>query len=270
MKNWEKVEADLDLILDKHFTVGRDGHKIDKIILHHNAGNLDAQGIYGTWQNRRASAHYQVDAEGTISQHVWDQHTAWSVLKWHANCTSLSIEHANNDFTVWTIWDKTLEEGAHLTAALCKFYGLGRPQWKKNVFGHNFFSPTACPGAIAGTQLGKYMERAQYWYDTMTGTTAPAPAPIPITIPEKTISQLADEVMAGVYGNGDARRNALGSKYEAVQAEINRRILGDPNRISNLADRAMAGEFGNGDQRRAALGGDYAAVQAEINRRYGI
>ena len=72
MKSWENLEADEDLILSTHMTKGRQGHKVDKIVVHHNAGNLTARQIYDVWQTREASAHYQVDANGRISQHVWE------------------------------------------------------------------------------------------------------------------------------------------------------------------------------------------------------
>ncbi|PMC72331.1 N-acetylmuramoyl-L-alanine amidase, partial [Bifidobacterium breve] len=77
MRNWDTLDADKNLILDKHYTPGRDGARINKIILHHNAGNLTGEQIYNVWQDRQASAHYQVDRNGTISQHVWDSDTAW-------------------------------------------------------------------------------------------------------------------------------------------------------------------------------------------------
>lgn len=40
----------------------------------------------------------------------------------------------------------------------------------------------------------------------------------------KTINQLADEVMRGVHGSGRERMLSLGTKYVAVQAEVNRRM----------------------------------------------
>ncbi|MDK8804581.1 hypothetical protein QP880_10890, partial [Dermabacter hominis] len=39
MKNWLALEADIDLIMNKHYTPGRNGRRIDKVIIHHNAGN---------------------------------------------------------------------------------------------------------------------------------------------------------------------------------------------------------------------------------------
>ena len=42
---------------------------------------------------------------------------------------------------------------------------------------------------------------------------------------EKSVDELAREVIAGKYGNGDARKQALGSRYDEVQARVNK-ILG--------------------------------------------
>lgn len=167
--NFEKLEADVNMILNKHFTKGRGGHKIDKVVLHHNAGNLGIEGCYNVWQTRQASAHYQVQSDGKIGQLVWDSNTAWHAGDSNANMTSIGIEHANNNSNPWTISEACLDAGAHLVAAVCKYYNLGEPEWLKNVFPHSYFSPTACPGEIANTQKDKYMETAKKYYREMTG-----------------------------------------------------------------------------------------------------
>ena len=169
MKNWDKLEADENLILNTHYTPGRAGRKINKVVLHHNGGNLSIRGCYDVWQTREASAHYQVDARGRIGQLVWDTDTAWHAGDYDANCTSIGIEHADISTSPWRISDATLDNGAHLVAAICKAYGLGRPQYGRNVFFHRDFSPTECPASIAGSQRDAYMRRAQEWYDRMTG-----------------------------------------------------------------------------------------------------
>lgn len=46
MKNWNTLEADIDLIMNTHYTPGRNGRRIDKVIIHHNAGNLTIRGCY--------------------------------------------------------------------------------------------------------------------------------------------------------------------------------------------------------------------------------
>ena len=284
MKNWDNVEADENLILTKHFTPGRAG-SINKIVLHHNAGNLTIRGCYNVWQDREASAHYQVQSDGKIGQIVWDRDTAWHAGDANANATSIGIEHADCQSNPWKISDAALENGAHLVAALCKYYKLGRPTWMKNVFPHSHFSATECPASIAGSQNAAYMKRAQEWYDAMMkGSSAPAapkpskpskPAPKPTT----DLNALADAVIRGDYGNGDTRKQKLGSNYDAVMAIVNKKLGASsaPARpakknINTIAQEVIKGAWGNGDDRRRRLeaaGYNYAEVQNAVNAKLG-
>ena len=84
------------------------------------------------------------------------------------------------------------------------------------------------------------------------------------------IDKLAHDVINGVLGNGDARRAALGGKYDAVQARVNE-ILGGGGSgggagvdVDDLARRVIVGEFGNGQARKGALGVNYEAVQMRV------
>lgn len=106
-----------------------------------------------------------------------------------------------------------------------------------------------------------------------SGGVAPKPNP------DKSISEVAQEVIQGAWGNGDARKNALtaaGYDYVTVQAEVNR-ILGGGSAVpkksvNELAKEVIAGKWGNGDARKTALtnaGYDYSAVQKEVNRIFG-
>lgn len=195
MKDWTNLIADENLILNTHFTAGRNGSAINKIVLHHNAGNLSIQDCYNTWQTREASAHYQVDVNGRIGQLVNDWDTAWHAGNWDANITSLGIEHADISTSPWQISEQTLDNGAHLTAALCLHYSLGRPQWLVNVFPHSYFTATACPAPLAGDQNNAYMTRAGQWYDAMvsTGNTASiTPSSAPASAPGENLAPLGD------------------------------------------------------------------------------
>lgn len=174
MKNWDKLEADVNKILTVHYTKGRDGAKVNKVVVHYNYGNLTTEGCYSVWQTRPASAHYQVEDDGRIGQLVWDSNTAWHASNWQANISSIGIEHANRPDG--TITEQCLDNGAHLVAAVCKYYGLGRPQWLKNVFPHKYFASTSCPGQIYGSQKNDYIARAQYWYDKMNGKDVQKPS----------------------------------------------------------------------------------------------
>ena len=171
--NFETCEADVNLILTKHFTEGRGGKSIDKLVVHYNAGNLTCEGCYNVWQTREASAHYQVESNGRVGQLVWDRDTAWHCGVFEQNQRSIGIEHAN--LADGTITEACLDTGAHLVAALCIQFGLGRPEWLVNVFPHKHFAATSCPGQIYGSQKDAYIARAQYWYDVMTGAVQPEP-----------------------------------------------------------------------------------------------
>lgn len=288
MKNWENIEADENLILNKHFTPGRAG-TINKIVLHHNAGNLTIRGCYNVWQDREASAHYQVQSDGRIGQLVWDKDTAWHAGDFNANATSIGIEHADCQARPWMISAACLENGAHLVAALCKYYKLGRPTWMKNVFPHSHFSATECPASIAGSQNAAYMKRAQEWYDAMMKGSSkpapkpakkPAPKPAPKPAKKKDINTIAQEVIKGAWGNGDDRRRRLeaaGYNYAAVQNAVNAKLGAKPNTptrrpgpsLDDVARAVIRGDYGNGEERRrrlTAAGYNYNAVQARVNQ----
>lgn len=163
MRDWTSLIADENFWMEKHYTRGWRGKQVRAVVLHHNAANLSLRGCWETWQTRQASAHYQVDINGRIGQYVHDGDMAWHAG--NANSYTIGIEHANNRLApAWTISEATLDNGAHLVAALCHAYGLGEPRWGVNVFPHQYFMNTGCPGAIAGTQRDAYMNRAKAWY----------------------------------------------------------------------------------------------------------
>ena len=167
--DFESLNADVNMIISQHYTQGRGGHAIDKVVIHHNAGNLTVEDCYRVWESREASAHYQVESSGRIGQLVWDTDTAWHCGDFDQNCRSIGIEHADDSSSPWHISDACLDAGAHLVAAVCRCYGLGRPEWGRNLFGHSDFASTECPGSLreGQPQHDAYVARAQEWYDAM-------------------------------------------------------------------------------------------------------
>ena len=104
-------------------------------------------------------------------------------------------------------------------------------------------------------------------HDNGKADTGGAPGGSGSGAPSGDVSELAERVIAGEFGNGDARRAALGSRYDEVQAEVNRILLGGGSGIDvdAMARRVIAGEFGNGDERKRRLGSNYDAVQRRVN-----
>ncbi|HAU87142.1 MAG TPA: hypothetical protein DCW90_17135 [Lachnospiraceae bacterium] len=148
MADFENIEPDEYKYLGQNYNSGRPWG-IKYITIHHMAGDFDADTCNRIWRGAGTSAHYSIDRNGYIVQHVDDGDRAWACgdgLGWGSggNDCSISIEHANNNSNPWTVYDAAIESGAHLTAALCKAYGLGRPEWDVNVMPHQHWSSTAC------------------------------------------------------------------------------------------------------------------------------
>lgn len=216
MKDWKTLQPDVVKLLNKHFTPGRNGNKIDKVVIHHNAGVLSIDQIWQVWQDRPASAHYQVETGGRIGQLVWDRDTAWHAANSWVNQTSIGIEFANSAGASadWPISSKTIEEGAHLVAAVCHYYKLGRPQAGTNVRFHREFTSTSCPHHLApgGKYYDTLMSRAQFWYDNPDGTPAPNPS-------NEGESMFGPEQVGALHEAKVAAQEALGvleARYESI------------------------------------------------------
>lgn len=97
-----------------------------------------------------------------------------------------------------------------------------------------------------------------------------------IDLSKYTDAQLADMVLQGKFGTGEARKAALGSRYSAVQKIVNEKVSGGAskpatNKKSNeeIAKEVLAGKWGNGPDRKKkleAVGYDYAAIQTIVNK----
>lgn len=94
------------------------------------------------------------------------------------------------------------------------------------------------------------------------GTPSAPTAPSTANAPSGSTLELAVAAMQGRYGNGDARKSALGSRYNEVQDFINHIQAAS---TQTLADEVRQGRYGNGDVRRAALGDRYDEVMAVVN-----
>lgn len=111
-----------------------------------------------------------------------------------------------------------------------------------------------------------------YFYTKFKYDTVEQPDKYEVT--EKSVEELAQEVLAGVYGNGEDRRKALGGKYMAVQAEVDRIIKERANikptkSIDQLANEVLAGVWGNNPLRAiklTAAGYNARAVQDRVNK----
>ena len=202
LKKYITVQPDYVKLLQKHFTPGRGGRKIKFIVRHHLAGVGTTDDVWNWWQNRQASAHYVIENGGRVGQLVWDRDTAWANANAVINQESIAIEHANHAGSAqdWPIADEVIIGGARWAAALCLFYGLGKPEFGKNIRDHREFGQTSCPHHLAngGKYHQKWMDEARRFYDVLVAAkagnvTAPAaPPPAPTTPPPAPLPSQQD------------------------------------------------------------------------------
>lgn len=129
-----------------------------------------------------------------------------AIAKKH-DCGLWIAQYANDKPTAYQAnpWN----EGAY-TCAIRQYSSVGRlGGWNGNLDLDKFYGDDAAWRKYAGA----------------SGTPAPAPKPVD-PLAGKSDAQLADEVIAGKFGDGDARKRALGSRYAAVQAIVNQKLGG--------------------------------------------
>lgn len=249
-----------------HMTRGR-SRAIDRIVVHFTATLASARNnatYFARNEGQGASAHYFVDdITPEIYQSVAEGDTAWHAGDWQMNCRAIGIEvvSAGEDFSATEV-----EKLGWLVRKLMAKYGIGA----SGVIRHYDVTGKLCPAPYVAASKWAALKAAITGGVVSGGTTPAAPG--------GTVAELARRVIAGEFGNGDARRAALGSRYSEVQAEVNRILAGGSSSapaqpaapdIEALAQAVIRGDYGNGDDRRAALGSTYDAVQARVNEILG-
>ena len=123
-------------------------------------------------------------------------------------------------------------------------------------------------GGKSGDQTGKEIWVHDY-YEYAGGWDYHFRAPEQNNIP---LADIAKEVIAGKWGNGQERKDALraaGYDYYDVQEEVNRILKsGHEKDIETIAREVIEGKWGNGSERKRRLeaeGYNYRAVQNVVN-----
>lgn len=172
-----KFATEYNFNVGGHMTAGRQGHKVDRIVIHHNANTNDV--VPGVWQSRASSAHYQVTPTA-VRQCVDENNTAWHAGNWAMNLRSIGIEHLNSTGAPsWQVAPETIERSAHLVADICQRYGI--PCDRAHIIKHSEVPrSTACPG---GLDIDKLVNRTRELMGQRADTSAPAPTPAPAPAP---------------------------------------------------------------------------------------
>lgn len=235
----------------RNYTKGRGGTAIDRIVVHYTGTSASAHNnlLYFSRNSAAASAHYFIDKDGTIRQSVKEADRAWHAGNWAMNCRSIGIEvvSAGEDFT-----SAQISSLAALIADIKSRYSIG------DIIRHYDVTGKRCPAPYVSSSKWAVLKAQITGGSTSTTTKG-----------TKSVEEVAKEVIAGKWGNGDTRKQKLeaaGYSYSEVQAKVNE-LLGASSSvdIDQLARDVIAGKYGNGEARKKALGSNYTAVQKRVN-----
>ena len=188
----------------------RNGVKIDRIVIHHNATtNKDV--AMSTWyvgSGAYTSAHYEVTPNeiiGCVEETYAAYHcggTGGSDTPKMANPNerSIGIENVNSaGAPSWAVDAKTVANCAKLVKDLCNYYGI--PCDRQHVLAHKEVTATACPGGINVDEVVRLANGGS------GSTVTPTPTPTPSTgLPAGFTAE------KGTFVNGDTKiMNRIGS-----------------------------------------------------------
>ena len=213
------------------------------------------------WESMQNAAWGNTDYLREMVQRVIDRtgvkpliYASASAFPWDVaqalDCGAWVAQYANDDSTGYQ--DSPWNEGAY-SCAIRQYSSHGR-----------------LDGYSGNLDLDKAYMDADGWARYVGASSAPAPAPA-----KKSNEQIADEVIAGQWGNGEDRRNRLASAGydpDAVQAIVNARLQPSRKSDEQVAAEVIRGEWGNGSDRRnrlAQAGYDPDAIQAVVNSKLG-
>ena len=207
-----------------------------EVIHNYHKNSLGYAGIGYHFYIRKNGEIYRGRPEDTVGAHAYG-----------SNNDSIGICFEGN-FEEEQMTEAQIKSGKELVNYLKEKYNINKVQMHRDV------NQTSCPGK-------------NFKFDEIVAEIKNEPVE-----ETKSIDELAQEVINGKYGVGQARKEALGDKYNEVQNRVNEILLGKPadNKKSNeeIAKEVIRGDWGNGAERKERLeaeGYNYNEVQKIVN-----
>lgn len=238
------------------------------IVVHNTANDASANNEieYMKSNNNKVSFHYAVD-DTEIVQGIPENRNAWHAGDGNGNGNrkGIAIEICYSK-SGGERFDKAEENAAEFIASKLKEKSWGIDKVKK----HQDFANKYCPHRTLDYGWERFLNKIRSYLGQATVDTGSS----------KDLNAIADEVIAGKWGNGEDRKNRLtqaGYNYSEVQALVNQKLTGSSTTskksIDTIADEVIAGKWGNGKDRKTNLenaGYNYQEVQNKVNEKLGV
>lgn len=197
-------------------------HAIDKITIHHMAGDLSVEtcGNLFAKPSYEASSNYGIGSDGRVGLYVDEGDRAWASASPGNDNRAVNIEVANcatgGD---WPVSDAAYRKLIDLCVDICQRNGIKALNYTGGADGnlteHRMFTATACPGPYLHKRMGRIAAEVNSRLSAQ---------------PAKSVDEVAREVIRGEWGNGSDRRQRLkaaGYDYDTVQDRVNVILPGD-------------------------------------------
>lgn len=196
-------------------------HAIDKITIHHMAGNLSVEtcGNLFSKPSYEASSNYGIGSDGRVGLYVDEGDRAWASASPSNDNRAVNIEVANCATGDWPVSDAAYSKLIDLCVDICQRNGIKALNYTGDADGnlteHRMFTATACPGPYLHKRMGRIAAEVNSRLSAQ---------------PAKSVDEVAREVIRGEWGNGSDRRQRLkaaGYDYDTVQDRVNAILTGD-------------------------------------------
>ena len=271
---------------------------IDFVVIHNDAGSMTPE-QYVDWLRYRDKslgiAHYYCN-RNTIARVIDTFNIGYHTGDWWSNCRSIGYEVCES----MKVSDEEFLQNEDVTLMQATedliYYGL--PINTSTVRLHHEFVPTTCPhrsmelhGNSTESVKNYFVSRMRYFatlgntVDEMLGQASEEPT-VQETVKEertaqkssgKSVDEVAQEVLQGLWGNGQERYDNLtnaGYNAQSVQDRVNIILNGEApsssasSDLDSVAQEVLQGLWGNGQDRFNNLenaGYDAQAVQDRVN-----
>lgn len=271
---------------------------IDFVVIHNDAGSMTPEQYVNWLVNRDKSlgiAHYYCN-RNTIARVIDTFNIGYHTGDWWSNCRSIGYEVCES----MKVSDEEFLRNEDITLMQATedliYYGL--PINTSTVRLHHEFVPTTCPhrsmelhGNSTESVKEYFVNRMRYFatlgntVDEMLGQVSENPT-VQETVKEertaqkssgKSVDEVAQEVLQGLWGNGQERYDNLtnaGYNAQEVQDKVNSILNGETpsnsasSDLDSVAQEVLQGMWGNGQERfdnLTSAGYDAQAVQDRVN-----
>ena len=238
-----------------------------RIVVHNTANDAPAKNeiAYMIRNNNQVSFHYAVDDKEVV-QGIPENRNAWHSGdggSGKGNREGIAIEICYSK-SGGTKFSKAEANAVELIVDILKRYGWGIDKVTK----HQDYNGKYCPHRTLDLGWERFIKMIEMKLN-------------PNVVLSKSIGMIAEEVIKGLWGNGNDRKKRLtnaGYDYAQVQAAVNAIVKGQkptpaptPKKKSNeeIAKEVIAGKWGNGAIRKKKLtdaGYNYSTIQKIVNK----